>query len=82
MDARKEGAPVIAIAGDVETSMMDTGALEELNPYKFFETASLYTGRVVHLKQARAGRSTRRFSSQAVVELGPSAFRCRGQSMW
>ncbi len=24
MDARKEGAPIIAIAGDVETSLMDT----------------------------------------------------------
>ena len=33
MDARKEGAPVIAIAGDVETSIMDTNAFEELNPY-------------------------------------------------
>ena len=54
MDARKEGAPVIAIAGDVETSLMDTAALEELNPYKFFEAASLYTGRVVNPEQARA----------------------------
>ena len=43
MDARKEGAAVIAIAGDVETALIDTGALEELNPYKFFEAASLYT---------------------------------------
>jgi thiamine pyrophosphate-dependent acetolactate synthase large subunit-like protein len=34
MDARKEGAPIIAIAGDVETSLIDTAALEELNPYK------------------------------------------------
>src|SRR5580693_2656522 len=30
MDARKEGAPIIAIAGDVETRLMDTAALEEL----------------------------------------------------
>jgi pyruvate dehydrogenase (quinone) len=37
MDARKEGAPVIAIAGDVETSIMDTSAFEELNPYKLFD---------------------------------------------
>ena len=29
MDARKEGAPVIAIAGDVETSIMDTNGFEE-----------------------------------------------------
>jgi pyruvate dehydrogenase (quinone) len=40
MDARKEGAPIIAIAGDVETKLIDPGALEELNPCKFFETAS------------------------------------------
>jgi hypothetical protein len=25
---------------------MDTAALEELNPYKFFDTACLYVGRV------------------------------------
>src|SRR6202034_547457 len=54
MDARKEGASIIAIAGDVETSVIDTAALEELNPYKFFQTASLYTGRVVNPKQTRA----------------------------
>ena len=53
MDARKEGAPVIAIAGDVETSIIDTSALEELNPYQFFEAASLYTGRIVNPEQAR-----------------------------
>src|SRR5580698_6471951 len=54
MDARKEGAAVIAIAGDVETRIMDTAALEELNPYKFFDTACLYVGRVVNPEQARA----------------------------
>src|SRR6201997_5056701 len=54
MDARKEGAAVIAIAGDVETQLMDTSALEELNPYKFFDTAALYVGRVVNPEQARA----------------------------
>ena len=53
MDARKEGAPIIAIAGDVETHLIDTAALEELNPYQFFEAASLYTGRVVNPEQVR-----------------------------
>src|ERR1700678_1183901 len=53
LDARKEGAPIIAIAGDVETKIIDTSALEELNPYKFFEVASLYTGRIVNPQQAR-----------------------------
>jgi thiamine pyrophosphate-dependent acetolactate synthase large subunit-like protein len=54
MDARKEGAAVIAIAGDVETSLIDTEALEELNPYKFFAAPSLYTGWLVNPEQARA----------------------------
>src|SRR5579862_1558539 len=54
MDARKEGAAIIAIAGDVETGIMDTSALEELNPYKFFDTACLYVGRVVNPEQVRA----------------------------
>ena len=70
MDARKEGAPVIAIAGDVETKLIDTGALEELNPYKFFETASLYTGRLVNPEQARAIIYTAVLT--AVMEKGPT----------
>jgi pyruvate dehydrogenase (quinone) len=69
MDARKEGASIIAIAGDVETSVMDTAALEELNPYKFFETASLYTGRLVNPQQARAIINTAILT--AVLEKGP-----------
>src|ERR1700690_530989 len=32
LDARKEGASIIAIAGDVETKLIDTAALEKLNP--------------------------------------------------
>lgn len=58
MDARKEGASVIAIAGDVETKLIDTAALEELNPYKFFDAAALYIGRLVNPEQARAVIST------------------------
>jgi pyruvate dehydrogenase (quinone) len=69
MDARKEGAPVIAIAGDVETSIMDTSAFEELNPYKFFEAASLYTARLVNPEQARATFNTAILT--AVLEKGP-----------
>ena len=70
MDARKEGAPVIAIAGDVETSIIDTSALEELNPYQFFETASLYTGRIVNPAQAGAVFCTA--IRTAVIEKGPT----------
>ncbi len=69
MDARKEGAPVIAIAGDVETSLIDTSALEELNPYKFFEAASLYTGRLINPEQARPIITTAILT--AVMERGP-----------
>src|ERR1700679_2100705 len=54
IDATKEGAPVIAIAGDVERALIDTGALEELNPYKFLDSACLYVGRIVDPYQARA----------------------------
>ncbi len=43
IDARKERAPVIAIAGDVESTLIDSEALEELNPYTFFAPAALYT---------------------------------------
>ena len=76
MDARKEGAPIIAIAGDVETSLMDTAALEELNPYKFFDTASLYTGRVVNPEQARAVFNTAILT--AVLEKGPTVISIPG----
>jgi pyruvate dehydrogenase (quinone) len=76
MDARKEGASVIAIAGDVETSILDTSALEELNPYKFFEAASLYTARLVNPEQTRAVISTA--ITTAVVEKGPTVLAIPG----
>jgi pyruvate dehydrogenase (quinone) len=76
MDALKEGAPVIAIAGDVETSVIDTAGLEELNPYQFVETASLYVGRVVNPKQARAVINTAIMT--AVIERGPTVISMPG----
>jgi len=76
MDARKEGAPIIAIAGDVESSIIDTSALEELNPYKFFEAASLYTARLVNPEQARAVISTAILT--AVLERGPTVLAIPG----
>jgi pyruvate dehydrogenase (quinone) len=76
MDARKEGAPVIAIAGDVESKLIDTAALEELNPYKFFEAASLYTGRLVNPEQARAVINTAILT--AVTEKGPTVISLPG----
>lgn len=76
MDARKEGVPIIAIAGDVETSLMDTGALEELNPYKFFDVASLYTGRLVNPEQVRPIVNTAILT--ALVDRGPTVISIPG----
>src|SRR5258708_222135 len=76
MDARKEGAPIIAIAGDVETSIVDTSALEELNPYKFFDAASLYTARVVNPKQAHSVFNTAILT--ALLERGPTVISLPG----
>ncbi len=76
MDARKEGAAVIAIAGDVETSLIDTSALEELNPYQFFQTASLYTGRLIN--PAQAGPIISTAIRTAVTEKGPTVISIPG----
>src|SRR5271156_6726015 len=76
MDARKEGAAVIAIAGDVETEVMDTSALEELNPYQFFQTASLYTGRIIN--PAQAGPVIGTAIRTAVMEKGPTVISLPG----
>ncbi len=76
LDARKEAAPIIAIAGDVETKLMDTSALEELNPYKFFDVAALYVGRVVNPAQARAVISTAILT--AVIDRGPTVISMPG----
>jgi pyruvate dehydrogenase (quinone) len=76
MDARKEGVPIIAIAGDVETSLMDTSALEELNPYRFFEVASLYTGRLVNPEQVRPIVNTAILT--ALVDRGPTVISLPG----
>jgi pyruvate dehydrogenase (quinone) len=69
LDARKERAPVIAIAGDVESSLIDSGALEELNPYAFFDTAALYIGRLINPGQLRSMVSTA--ITTAIAERGP-----------
>ena len=74
MDARQEGAAIIAIAGEVETKLLDTAALEELNPYKFFDTACLYVGRIVNPAQARAVVTTAIMT--AVLDRGDGDFRC------
>jgi pyruvate dehydrogenase (quinone) len=76
MDARKERAPIIAIAGDVETAIIDTEALEEMNPYHFFQAASLYTARLINPEQAHAviGTAIR----TALIERGPTVISLPG----
>jgi pyruvate dehydrogenase (quinone) len=76
MDARKQGAPVIAVAGDVETGIMDTNAFEEVNPYKLFDPAALYIGRIVDPEQARAVIGTAILT--AVVDKGPTVISIPG----
>jgi pyruvate dehydrogenase (quinone) len=76
MDARKEHAPVIAIAGDVESSIIDTAAFEELNPYKAFDAAALYIGRLVNPQQARAVIETA--LRTAVIDQGPTVISIPG----
>jgi pyruvate dehydrogenase (quinone) len=76
LDARKEGAPVIAVAGDVETSLMDSDALEELNPYTFFAPAALYVGRLVNPGQLRAVVGTA--ITTAIAEHGPTVISVPG----
>src|ERR1700722_10796100 len=76
IDARKEGAPLIVIAGDVESGIIDTAALEELNPYVFFQTASLYTGRIINPRQARAVVQTA--LRTAIGERGPTVISLPG----
>jgi len=75
-DALKERAPIIAIAGDVETRLIDTSSLQELNPYKFFDSAALYIGRVVNPEQARAIFSTA--IATAITEKGPTVISLPG----
>jgi pyruvate dehydrogenase (quinone) len=69
IDARRERVPVIAIAGDVESSLIDSEASEELNPYLFFGTAALYIGRLVNAEQMRSMVSTA--ITTAIAERGP-----------
>ncbi|HTU69843.1 MAG TPA: thiamine pyrophosphate-dependent enzyme [Candidatus Baltobacteraceae bacterium] len=76
LDARKEGAPIIVIAGDVESAIIDTEALEELNPYQFFQTASLYTGRIINARQVRAVVQTA--LRAALVDRGPTVISLPG----
>ncbi|MGW1528017.1 thiamine pyrophosphate-dependent enzyme [Streptomyces sp. NPDC002159] len=53
LDTLKEQVPLIVLAGDTETGLMDSETVEELNPYRFFAPASVYVGRLVNPGQLR-----------------------------
>lgn len=53
LDARKERVPIIVLAGDTESALLDTETVEELNPYQFFAPAAVYIGRLVNPHQLR-----------------------------
>ncbi len=53
LDARRERVPLIVLAGDTETNLLDSETVEELNPYQFFSSAAVYVGRLVNPEQLR-----------------------------
>src|SRR5262249_46329911 len=76
LDASRERAPVIALAGDTVSYGLDTGVPEEINPYELFQTASLYTGRIVNPEQTRTIVQTA--IRTAVAESGPTVIAIPG----
>src|SRR5580704_7396506 len=53
IDARRERVPLIVLAGDTESSLLDSQTFEENNPYQFFQSSALYIGRLVNPAQLR-----------------------------
>lgn len=70
LDASRERVPVIAVAGDSASSVIDSGTVEEVSPYDLFRTASLYTGRILNPAQTRTVVQTA--IRTAIVERGPT----------
>jgi pyruvate dehydrogenase (quinone) len=53
IDARRERVPLIVLAGDTESSLLDSQTVEENNPYQFFQSTAVYIGRLVNPQQLR-----------------------------
>jgi pyruvate dehydrogenase (quinone) len=53
IDARRERVPLIVLAGDTESSLIDSQTIEENNPYQFFQSTAVYIGRLVNPHQLR-----------------------------
>ena len=76
LDASRERVPVIAVAGDSLSSVIDSGIVEEINPYELFRPASLYTGRIMNPAQTRQIVQTA--IRTALGESGPSVISIPG----
>jgi pyruvate dehydrogenase (quinone) len=76
IDAQREGVPVIAIVGDTVTGLIDSGTIEEINPYATFQIPSLYTGRLVNPAQTRTVVQTA--IRTALSEHGPTVIAVPG----
>jgi pyruvate dehydrogenase (quinone) len=76
LDASRERVPVIAVAGDSLSSVIDSGTVEEVSPYDLFRTASLYTGRILNPAQTRTVVQTA--IRTAIVERGPTVISIPG----
>jgi pyruvate dehydrogenase (quinone) len=76
LDASRERVPVIAVAGDSASSVIDSGTVEEVSPYDLFRTASLYTGRILNPAQTRTVVQTA--VRTAIVERGPTVISIPG----
>jgi pyruvate dehydrogenase (quinone) len=54
IDARRERVPLIVLAGDTDSSLLDSQTIEENNPYQFFQSSAVYIARLVNPRQLRA----------------------------
>jgi pyruvate dehydrogenase (quinone) len=76
IDARREGVPLIVLAGDTESSLLDSQTIEENNPYQFFQSSAVYITRLVNPKQLRTVVTSA--LSMAVSLRGPSVISIPG----
>jgi pyruvate dehydrogenase (quinone) len=76
LDASRERVPVIALCGDTVSYGLDQFVPEEINPYDLFQTASLYTGRIINPLQTRPVVQTA--IRTAIAENGPTVLAIPG----
>jgi pyruvate dehydrogenase (quinone) len=51
IDARRERVPLIVLAGDTDSSLLDSQTIEENNPYQFFQSSAVYIAHLVNPRQ-------------------------------